>query len=45
MTMDIQGMMQVYSLPNLQAKADKPEKEWFIYQNNGIFAARLVFQC
>jgi hypothetical protein len=33
--MDIKGMMQVYSLPNLEVKGDKPDKEWFLYQKNG----------
>lgn len=35
MAMDIQGMIQVYSLPNLEVKDDKPNKEWFLYQNDG----------
>jgi hypothetical protein len=34
-TMDIKGMIQVYSLPNLEVKGDKPDKEWFLYQKNG----------
>jgi hypothetical protein len=28
------GMMQVYSLANWEIIREKPEKEWFIYQND-----------
>lgn len=33
-------MIQVYSLPNLEVKDHKNEKEWFLYQNNGISLLR-----
>lgn len=29
-------MIQVFSLPNLDVKDHKNEKQWFLYKNNGI---------
>jgi hypothetical protein len=39
------GMMQVYSLPNLEVKEKKPDTQWILYQNDGTrLAAGLMLR-
>jgi len=35
--MESSGMIQVFSLPDFEAKGDKADKEWFLYQKDGTF--------